>query len=502
MLVLPAIAVVLLALLPVGYLIVRSAEAGWSGITDVAGRRSTLSLLTNSLGLAAAVTFCATVIGVALAWLTVRVRLPGRPLWRVLAALPLAVPTYVAALTWIAPFPGIAGWPGAFIVLTLYSYPYVYLPVAAALTRLDPGLEDVARALGTGPWRTFRTVTLPGVRPAVINGALLVALYALSDFGAVSIMRFDALTQGIYVSYQAGFDRTPAAVLGLVLVVCTALVLLAEGVHGRRRIGVGVGVGVGTGIVRGTSLITRPLARVVGVATCSTVAVVTLGLPALVLGRWAAEGFSSADFADDVWRAGRNSFVAGALGAAVTTLAALPIGLLAGRYRSKLSTSLQRASYIGHALPGIVVALALVFVTARFAPVIYQRLPALAVAYLVLFLPLAVAAIHSSASQSPPALEEVARSLGHRPFSVLTRVTVPLTIPGVTAALVLTFLTVVKELPATLMLRPTGFDTLATRVWTETGVAAYAAAAPSAIALVVVAAVPTYLLSIRGRAPA
>jgi iron(III) transport system permease protein len=240
----------------------------------------------------------------------------------------------------------------------------------------------------------------------------------------------------------------------------------------------------------------------VGFAFLAGVVAVTLGLPAATLVRWLSQGTSSA-VVDETWRAALSSLSASMLGAVVTALAALPIGLLAARYgRSRAARFAERASYAGHALPGIVIALSLVFFATRYASAFYQRMPTLVFAYLVLFLPLAVAAIYGSAVNASPRLEEVAQSLGTTPFGALRRVTAPLVAPGVGAGMALVFLTCMKELPATLLLRPTGFDTLATRVWSETSAGAFAAAAPSAALLIGVAAIPTWLLTRRtGLAP-
>ncbi|MCA1691082.1 MAG: ABC transporter permease subunit, partial [Actinobacteria bacterium] len=173
-----------------------------------------------------------------------------------------------------------------------------------------------------------------------------------------------------------------------------------------------------------------------------------------------------------------------------------PAALVAARYRSRMAAVVERSAYLAHALPGIVIALSLVFFSVRLGP-LYQRLPVLVFAYFVLFLPLAVSAVYASAVQAPVVLDEVARSLGRRPLSVFRTVTVPLLTPGVAAGAALVFLTCMKELPATLLLGPTGFDTLATRVWSSTSAGAYGEAALPAFLLVAVAAVPTWLLSRR-----
>jgi iron(III) transport system permease protein len=182
------------------------------------------------------------------------------------------------------------------------------------------------------------------------------------------------------------------------------------------------------------------------------------------------------------------------LGAGLTMVLALPIGLLVARAPGRLSTVLERLSYLPHALPGVVVGLSLVFFGVNVLFALYQTVWLLVLAYAVLFLPLAVGAVAAAAAQSPPQLEQVARSLGRRPWTVFRTVTLPLIAPGIGAGAALAFLTAMKELPATLLLRPTGMDTLATRMWTHTAVGEYAAAAPYAALLVVIAAIPTWLL--------
>ena len=483
----------LVALLPLVYLVVRATSSGLGTVADVLLRERTARLLLRSLLMAGAVTTASLVVGVGLAWLTVRSDLPGRRVWAVVAALPLAVPTYVAGFAWISFVPQIAGAFGAFVVLTACSYPYVLLPVSAALRRLDPAGEEVARSLGLTPWQAFRRATLPQLRPALAAGGLLVALYALSDFGAVSILRFDAFTRVIYTSYQSSFDRTPAAVLSLLLVAVTVVLVALEwrsqGRASYSRVG------------RGGPRVSAPvrLGRRTPLALLATAAVaaLSLGVPAAALVYWSAVGASRGLPLAGLGSAAATSLGFAALGAVFTTLLAVPVGVLAARRRGRLPRLLERTSYVGHALPGIVVAFSLVFLAVRYAFPLYQRTPVLVLAYVVLFLPLAVGAVHASAAQSPPGLEEVARSTGARPLEVLRRVTLPLAAPGIGAGAVLVFLTCMKELPATLLLQPLGSATLATELWTETGVAAYSAAAPYAAVLVLLSALPTYLLGVR-----
>ncbi len=446
-------------------------------------RARTLDLAVRSLALAGAVTVACLVIGVLGAWLVVRSDLPFRRVVGVLLVLPLAVPSYVAGFTWLGVAPGLTGFTGAFLVLTLVSFPYVLLPVAAALRTADPAVEEVARSLGRGPVRTFASVTLRQVRPAATAGGLLVALYVLSDFGAVSLMRYEAFTLGIYTSYRATFDRTPAAVLGCVLVALAVALTLAE----RRARGA-----VSTREPR--TAVTVPLGRlkIPAVVGTGAVLVAALGTPVGGLGWWLAVGRSTFD--GNLLAVTGNTVAVAAFGAVVTILPALPVGVLAARHPGRLARGVELASFAGHALPGITVGLALVFFGIRFAPGLYQSTPMLAFAYAVLFLPLAVGAVRTAVAHAPPVLEDVSRSLGNGLVATRLRVTVPLAAPGVLAGAALVFLTCAKELPATLLLRPTGMDTLATELWTKTEIGAYAAAAPYAAVLLVVAAVPAVVL--------
>ncbi|GAB7192431.1 iron ABC transporter permease [Kineococcus sp. NUM-3379] len=491
----PAVLTALVALLPLAYLVVRAGEDGAGAVAEILLRERTVRLLARSLALAAAVTAACLVLGVGLAWLTVRSDLPGRHAWAVVAALPLAVPTYVAGFAWISFAPGLAGPSGAFLVLTACSYPYVLLPVSAALRRTDPAGEEVARSLGLSPWQVFLRATLPQLRPALTAGGLLVALYSLSDFGAVSILRFDAFTRVVHTSYQASFDRTPAAVLSLLLVaVTTVLVVLEWRSQGRASYS-----RVGGGGARPPRPLALGRARPLAVLAVAAVAALSLGVPAAALVHWTAVGAARGLPVAELASAAGTSLAFAALGALVTTVLAVPVGLLAGRRGDRLPRLLERAAYIGHALPGIVVAFSIVFLTVRYAQPVYQRTPALVLAYVVLFLPLAVGAVHSAAAQFPPALEDAARSAGATPREVLRRITLPLAAPGIGAGAALVFLTCMKELPATLLLQPLGSATLATQLWTETGVAAYSSAAPYAAVLVLLSAVPTYLLGVRPR---
>lgn len=498
-------------LLPPVYLLVRSLEAG-PGVWDLLLRGRTVGILGRTVGLAAAVTLASAALAVPLAWLTARTDLPLRRLWTVLTALPLVIPSYVGAYLLVAAvgprgvlqgwlerafgverLPDIYGFPGALIVLTLLSYPYVLITVRSALMRLDPNLEEVSRSLGQGPWVTFRKVTLPQLLPALAAGSLLVALYTLRDFGAVSIMRYDTLTRVIYIQYQSSFDRASAAVFALILVVMAAVMVAGEyRLQGRGRY-----YRLGVGAARRHSPVQLGRWRWPAVLFCGTVVAAALVLPAGVLAYWLVRGLRVGEQVAALGLALRNSLVASGLAAGVILLAATPVALLSVRWPSRLGRLVERVTYAGFALPGIAVALALVFFGTRYALPLYQTLPLLILAYLTLFLPQAVGALRSSLLQVHPSLEESARSLGRRPLRVFATITLPLVWPGVAAGAALVFLTTMKELPATLILGPFGFKTLATVIWSAVSEAFFAQAAAPSLLIILASSVPMAFLVMR-----
>jgi iron(III) transport system permease protein len=488
-----------LAVLPVAYLGVRAATGG-AGAWEVLARPGTLAVIGRTVLLVAAVTAAATVIGVALAWLVVRTDLPGRRVWGVAAALPLVIPSYVTALALIGtlgpgglvPVSWLFGFQGAFAALTLATYPYVFLLAAAALRRLDPALEEAARSLGRRRLAVFRQVTLPVLRPSIAGGSVLVALYALSDFGVVSLMRYDVLTRAVYSQYRSLFDRTPAAILGLVLVALTVLVLVVEA-RGRGR---GRVQRSAAGADRPASIVPLGRARWPALAFCAAVLTLALVVPVCVLVYWAQRAGAGLD-GSGVIGPTVNSLLVSVLGAAVAAAAALPVAGLAVRHRSRWTSLIQQATYASNALPGVVIALSLIFFATRAARPLYQSLALLVFAYVVRFLPQALAGVQSALARVDPQLEHAARGLGARPWQVLVRVTAPLVAPGVLAGATLVFLSTMKELPATLLLRPVGFDTLATEVWTATTVSAYSEAALPALLLIAFSAPVVYLLQLR-----
>jgi iron(III) transport system permease protein len=512
----PALLVGAAMSLPLVYLILRSLENGWGEFVEVALRDKTLAVLARSVALAAVVTVASVAVAVPLAWLTARTDLPGRRVWAVLAALPLVIPSYVGGFVLVSMFgprgllqhalaplgverlPEIYGLPGAALALTLFSYPYVFLTIRGALRGTDPALEEVSRSLGSGAWSTFFRVTLPQLRPAIVAGSLLVALYVLSDFGAVSLLQFDSFSREIYTQYRSAFDRTPAAILGLMLVALTGAILALEArTRGRARYHRS---SAGSVRPRGGTVVALGRWRWPALVFCGLIVLLALVVPLGVLVFWLARGLASGEPLRLLWGAAFNSVYVSALAAVVAALAALPVAILAVRFSGWVAGLVERLSYLGYALPGIVLALSLVFFGANYAPGLYGTLALLVFAYAVHFLPQAVGASRAALLQVSPSVEEAARGLGRSPARVIATITTPLASSGIIAGCALVFLTTMKELPATLLLAPLGFETLATSIWTATSEAFFARAAAPALLLVAVSALPMYLLVVRERA--
>ncbi|WP_300237168.1 iron ABC transporter permease [Aeromicrobium sp.] len=479
------------ASIPLVYLAVRGLQVDRADVVATLTRTQTTALMGRSLLLTAAVCLTCLAVGTASAWMLVRLRLPGGRLWMVAVALPLAAPSYVAATGWLATVPGWSGFAPSWLVLSAVSVPYVTLPVLASLRSADSAPTEVARSLGRSPAVAWATTVLPQVAPAAAAGSLLVALYVLSDYGAVSIFRFEVFTFAISRQYGSFIGRDSAVVLAIVLVVIAVVVVAAE----RFARGRGQRWRSGSGVRR------APERREAGAWTLPAAAflllpaVIALVVPIAALAQRLLTGTSRALDRSELLTATANTALVSAVAALAALLLALPIGVLAARHRGPAVALVETGGYTGHALPGIVVALSLVYLSLRVVPDLYQSLAILVFAYVVLFLPQAIAAVRGSVGLVPPTLPQVARSLGRGPIAASASTTWRLSSPGLAAATLLVTLTAMKELPATQLLRPTGFDTLATEIWSRTTAAAYGAAAPYALALVVVAVLPAFWLS-------
>lgn len=502
--------VVVAAMLPIFYLFVRGIGGGdttWDFLT----RPTSLNVMWRTISIIALVTLFSVIVAVPAAWLTMRTDLPFRRIIAVALALPLVVPSFVMATTLIEAFgpkgvlqeileplgvdrlPSIYGLPGATMVLVLMTYPYVYLTVRAAIAGLNPELVEAGRSLGSTMLGAYRRITVPLLLPAIGSGSILAALYTLSDYGGVALMRHYTLTVSIMVNYQTSVDRIGGAAMSMLLVAFAVVLLAIEAIiRGKRRYDDASGSVGRTGREVKLGWWTIPAL----IFTLLPIAVGVL-VPVAVLLEWFIRGtllgIEGSPILIPLW----NSLQASGLAAVVTIVMALPVAFVTVRYRSWLNDVFEKAVYIGFGLPGVVIALSLVFFAVNFALFIYQTMLLLVFAYAVLFIPVALGSLRSGLLQINPNLEEAAQSLGMTRFKVFVKVTLPILMPSVFASAALVFLLTMKELPATLILGPTGFDTLATSIWSAYSEAFLTQTAASSLILVAAAGVPTAWLVLR-----
>lgn len=452
-------------------------------------RPATRVQVVNTLTLTLAVTATTLVLGVATAFAVTRLRLWAGWLWWLAATLPLAVPSYVAGIAWVD-LTSLRGFAGSWLVLVLATMPYVTLPTAAAFRRADRSYEHVARTLGQGPVRSFSSMTLPQVAPAAGAGALLVALYCIAEYGVVAVMRYPTLTTAVQQAFAGSFNRSLAVVLAVILVVIALVVVVGERIARRPVITSRSGNDVNAPIE-----LPAWLHVLVGAALFSVfAAAVLMPLTAFLLRLSRSMAGGEVEWAR-MLQAAAVTLALGFGGALIATVMALPVSMLAARHRGRLVGGLETLTFLGHGLPGIVIGLSMVYIALAFAPGLYQTTTLLVIAYGIMFVPKATGSARSAIAQVPVSYEDVARTLGRGPRRVWTDVTARIAWPGITAGALIVAVTIMKELPATLMMRPIGTDTLATRLWQLTDIQAFGAAAPYALLLIAVAAVPAMALA-------
>lgn len=489
---------------------------GSGGVGELLDERS-VGPLTRSLVLALLVAACSTVVGTASAWLVVRTDLPLRRLWRVLLPIPLVIPSFIGAFvlvaatatggfleTLLSPFgvtslPRIEGLFGSVLVLTLFTYPYVYLPVAARLSQMPSSLEESARILGAKPWAAFRTVVLPQARPAMLAGALLVFLYSISDFGVVVLMRYDALTRAIYATRL--FDRPVSIALSLILGIVALVVVMIERTISRRS------------PLRSAERRPRPLIvplqrwRYLSLAIVTAIIGFALFLPIAVLVWWAVRGAGSGVAGSGSVVTGVGSLLRPTLATTGVSVAAalisvavlLPLAYLVVRHRSRAAGAASAIVVAGFALPGLAIALSLASFTLRGGPLsaLYQSFPLLILAYVIHFGAQAMKASQVAVGAVPTGIEDAGRVLGVSRWQRFWRLEMPLMRPGLLAGGGLVLLSTMKELPASLLLAPAGFQTLAMEIWGATESAYFGDASVLSLTLITLSGILTWLLVIR-----
>jgi iron(III) transport system permease protein len=480
--------------LPLIFLLIEAHGAGISDVRQLIFRPLTGELLWNTVRLTVVVTAICAVIGTAAAWCVERTDLPGRRVWAVLVVVPLAIPDFVVSFGWNSLWTWVTGFRGAVLVMSLAVYPLVYLPVAASLRGADPGQEEVSRSLGTGRVRTFVRITLGQARGAILGGCLLVALVLLAEYGAFEILGYQTFTTEIFTEFQGLNSFAASCALSLVLVLLSLLVLTGEGIlRGKGRVSRS-----GPLAQRKAPPLRLGRARWPALAGFVVLVLLALGVPVWASIYWmiqsrapAIGGGANVSLLD----AAGHTALYGAVAAALATVMAFPVAMLAIRHSGRIRHFLERSTYLVLAMPGVVVAFALYYFTEIYAGGFLDGTPPLLIAcYAIMFFPLALVGVKASLARAPVSLDEIARSLGQRKLAVLCRVTLRLAGPGLVAAFCLVFLSTVTELTATLLLIPTGVETLATQFWAYEQVFDYGQAAPFALVMIAVAALPSYVL--------
>ena len=490
---------VLCAIIPLIYVIGEASSLSSERWLSLWGTRLP-QLLGNTLTLAFLVSIASLILGLSSAWLVVRREFPGRKIAEWLLLLPLTIPTYVFAhiytnlwesdgwlgQIWVAimpadlPLPDLYNVFGVTIILSLAGFSYIYLLVRGALSQSTRNLEEAARIQGYRSVRIFFKVNLPMLRPALAAGLALIILHTLSDFGAVSMLRYQTFTLSIYTQMSGRMDHQAAAGLSLVLVFLSLTFLVLERFFRQRQ---RYYSGAQSRRVRRKPASSREKFFIW--AWLGSLTFFSFILPVFWMLTWTIDAIFSGTINVDFWRYTINTGIIAFTAATIALILAFPIAFFHVRKHSVMSQAFINLSSVGFVLPGPVIALGVMAFILAQLPLLYGSLFALIIAIVIRFLPLAIQSQEAALQQLTPSIEEAGRTLGAGPIENLRRVTLPIIRNGLASAWVLVFIDTLKELPATLLLRPTGFDTLPVRIWIEASEEMLDLAAPAALVLVI-----------------
>lgn len=498
-LVVTAVAAVVLS--PILWAIVRGLGAGdvWG---DLWWNGQLRTIFITTIALAAIVSSVSSFLGAILAWITTRTDVFGRRALAIVGVAPLGIPPFLVAAVLLAllgpggAIPRMTGWPrvpifgltGSSLVLTVVCTPYSLLFTRAALLRSDPALEDAAASLGAGRIRTLFQVTLPLIRPAAIAGALISALYCLVDFGVVSLLRTNTFSAAIYTQLTTRFSRAGASALSLVLVLVGLGVLLIHGWVLKKAPPPSTSPTCGTAPPIRLGRYRWPVTLI---AWAYALAVIVI--PVATLFGWAVRATGDGlriNYLTETLR----TVIPSAAAAVIAVVTAVPIARMVTRYPGWISSAISRSSQLSDAMPGVVIGLALTSITNLWLPTIYSTVTVVVIAYVILFM---TRAIQGSIAAFVPVsrdIEDAAQALAHRNVTVWTRVIAPVIRPGIAATWLVVFLSAARELPATLLLRPPGFNTLATAIWNQTSEGYYELASIPAVILVAISLVTAMVI--------
>jgi iron(III) transport system permease protein len=447
------------------------------------------------------------VLGTSLAALVAFCDFPGRRWVEWALVLPLAMPGYVFTLFALGTADGVGLSPtairsplGAIAIFTLVLYPYVYLLARAAFLAQASDLIESARGLGMSRARAILRVAVPLARPAIVGGVALALMEALADFGTVNLLGLQTFTNAIYKVWFGAFDRDAALQLGTMLVTITLALLMLERIsRGRARYGQTGSRGRPQAPVR-----LRGLAAVAAIGGPLLLVGAVVAVPIAQLGVWSASSIRDGLLAPEFATAARNSLMLAGMSIAIVVGVALVLAYGWRSSPSRTAAAAVRVATIGYGLPGSVVAVAVIVPlgwldhrlddTIGVGLLLTGTAIGLFAAYTVRFLALAFQSVDTGLERVPTSLDEAARGLGSDRLDVLARVHVPLIGPALLTAGLLVFTEVMKELPATLLLRPLGGDTLAIAVWQATTESLYETAALPALLIVAVGLIPVAVL--------
>ena len=503
----PCLLVSIACMIPLGYLILKAFSAGgdsWAWLF----RLNTLMIFWRSIILAFSVTATCIAIAVPIAVLLTKFDLKYKRVWEVVTLLPLVIPSYVGAyllmsamgpkgllqqtlhpILGIERMPSLYGFIGALITLSLLNFPYILLTMRGTINQLDPAQEESSRLLGLNRLQTLIKITLPQLRPAIISGGLLVSLYTLSDFGAVSLMRYKTFTWSIYNQYGASFDMNTAALLSVSLCVMATLIVYFESfIRGNKKY-----FNTSMGASRTPRVMSHGLWQLPSQIFCLLVTIFSLGVPSSILGYWLFRGLSSGESIINIFESTGNSLMLASLTSICVIVVVLPVSFIVVRHGGIFATIVEKSCFIGFALPSIAVSLSLVFLGSRIGAPIYQSMGLLVFACTLLYLPTGLGSVKSSLLHISPKIEESSKTLGKSSLHTYRQVTLPLLRPSILMGLAIVFLVTMKELPAVLMLSPLDFHTLTTDIWTYSSEAFFTKAAIPSLTLLLVSSIPLTL---------
>ena len=468
------------------------------------------TLLFNTLFLFIAVILSSLFLGLSISVLIVRYEIPAPKLLFSLTILPLVIPSYIGALTYVSAFSprglfvdifsnfgideisGIEGFIGSWVVLTLFTYPYVQLICSSALRNLDSTVEDAARSLGIKKIKMYSRVVLPRLKKPIIYSSLLVGLYVISDFGAVSLMKYGTLTKAIYSYYTININGDPVIFYSTILIFVALIISFAQrGSDLSRSAKVS---GTPREVVK-VSLSQRN--KLLVLTFFALIIFFSLILPIGVLSYWLVRGLSQGNTVNSALLGMVGSLTAAIVTSIFAMIIATPIVVMISQYRSKFGDFFEKVTLTLYGLPHIAVGISMLFITIKIFPEIYQTFTTLIISYLIVFLPQAVGGGQASMEQVKLSYLEASSGLGFSKIDTFFKVTLPLIYKGLLAGAALVFLSTMKELPQTLLLRPTGFNTMAVDIWSNASEALFTQAAFSAFILLAISAIPTYILSTR-----